>query len=85
MRYRRRLFIPYFSNGQQVGHLIWKNDGMEAYTADEKFVGKYPTRREAAKALWNFLGKPGWTSRPDIKPRENRFLMNIKQVGRRRV
>ena len=86
MRYRQRFFIPYFLlNGEQVGHLIWKNDSMEAHTAKGEFVGKYPTRREAAKALWKFLGGPGWTSRPDIKPREDALLMNIKQTGRRRV
>jgi len=65
MRYRRRTFIPYFSNGQQVGYLIWQGDGMEAHTAKGEFVGKYPTRREAAHALWVFLGKPGWSSHPD--------------------
>ena len=64
MRYRRRFFIPYFSvpYGIQVGHLIWKKDGMEAYTANGEFVGKYPTRREAAQALNKFLGGPRWSS-----------------------
>jgi hypothetical protein len=64
MRYRRRFFIPYFSipDGIQVGHLIWKNEGMEAHTADGKFVGKYPTRHEAAKALNKFLGGLRWSS-----------------------
>jgi hypothetical protein len=83
MRYRRRFFIPYFSvpHGIQLGYLVWKNDGMEAYTANQKFVGKYPTRREAAKALWNFLGQPGWTSRPDL-PHGGAFLMNIKRSRR---
>jgi hypothetical protein len=55
MRYRRRTFIPYFSDGRQVGHLIWQGDGMEAHTAEGKLIGKYPTRREAAAALWAFL------------------------------
>ena len=64
MRYRRRFFIPYFSlpHGTQLGHLIWKNDGMEAWTANKEFVGKYPTRREAAQALNKFLGGPRWSS-----------------------
>jgi len=68
MRYRRRTIIPYFSvpDGIQLGCLIWKNDSMEAWTANNEFVGKFPTRKEAAKALWSFLGQPGrWTSRPN--------------------
>jgi hypothetical protein len=64
MRYRRRTFIPYFSDGQQVGYLIWQGDGMEAHTADGELIGKFPTRREAASALWNFLNKPTWSSYP---------------------
>jgi hypothetical protein len=52
MRYRRRLHIPYFYGSRQVGHLDWRDGVMEAYTADGNLVGKYPTRREAAAALW---------------------------------
>jgi hypothetical protein len=64
MRYRRRTFIPYFSlpDGRQVGHLVWRGDSMEAYTADGKLVGKFPTRRDATKALWTAVGQPRWTS-----------------------
>jgi hypothetical protein len=68
MRYRRRTFIPYFSNGQQVGHLIWQGNTMEAYTADGLLIGKYPTRRAAAAALWAFVNKHQdvrkWSSHP---------------------
>ena len=38
-------------------HLIWQGDAMEAHTADGHLIGKYPTRREAAAALWTFLKK----------------------------
>jgi hypothetical protein len=63
-RYRQRFFIPYFSvpDGTQLGYLTWKNDGMEAHTADGILVGKYPTRRDAARALWQFLRQPKWSS-----------------------
>lgn len=67
MRYRRRTFIPYFSDGQHVGHLTWQGNAMEAHTADGHLIGKYPTRREAAAALWTFLKKERgirtWSSR----------------------
>jgi len=40
---------------------------MEAHTADGHLIGKYPTRREAAAALWTFLKKERgirtWSSR----------------------
>jgi hypothetical protein len=69
MRYRRRFFIPMVlrNSGQQVGHLIWQDGAMEAWTAEGELVGKYPTRREAAAALWAVLTKQrnvrgGWTS-----------------------
>jgi hypothetical protein len=41
-----------FQGSQQIGHLDWRDGAMEAYTADGSLVGKYPTRREAASALW---------------------------------
>jgi hypothetical protein len=68
MRYRRRFFIPIFHNGQQIAHLQWTDGGMEAWIADGTFVGKYPTRKEAASALWKELRKHnrlrgGWTTR----------------------
>jgi hypothetical protein len=50
--HRRRTHIPYFDGSRQVGHLDWRDGAMEAYTADGTLVGKYPTRREAAAALW---------------------------------
>jgi hypothetical protein len=69
MRYRRRLFIPMTlrDSRQQVGHLIWQNGGMEAWTTEGEFVGRYATRREAAAALWAELKRQGkasggWTS-----------------------
>jgi hypothetical protein len=52
MRYRRRTFIPMFCHEQQIGHLIWRDGAMEAWTAAGAFVGSYPTRHEASSALW---------------------------------
>jgi hypothetical protein len=52
MRYRRRTHIPMFQCGEPIGYLIWKDNAMEARTADGNLVGRYATRREAAAALW---------------------------------
>jgi hypothetical protein len=60
MRYRRRFFIPMvLHSGQQVGHLIWQDGAMEAWTAKGELVGRYATRREAASALWAELKRQG--------------------------
>jgi hypothetical protein len=89
MRYRKRFFIPYFSlpDRKQVGHLIWHGDGMEAHTADGHLVGKFPTRRDAAKALWAATGQPKkWTSHnpnPD-NPDTQRERPNAPPVRRPR-
>jgi hypothetical protein len=59
--------IPVVAHGEQVAHLVWVGDGMEAHTADGVFVGKYPTRREATIALAGVLRRRGirrWTTRP---------------------
>jgi hypothetical protein len=69
-RYSRRTHIHYFdSTGELVGHLDWRDGVMEAHTADGALVGKYPTRREAAYALWatirSTLRPGGWrTTKP---------------------
>ena len=68
-RYRpRRAFVPIFHRGEQIAHLIWKDGAMEAWTIDGHLVGRYPTRREAASALWIALhtqkGIERWTTKP---------------------
>ena len=72
MRYRRRTHIPYFDGSRQVGHLDWRDGAMEAYTAYGTLVGKYPTRREAAAALWAAIKgttRYGWrTTKPRATP-----------------
>ena len=68
MRYRRRFFIPVFHNGQQVAHLVWRDGAMEAWIDGEETVGRYPTRKEAASALFEVLYKRGirrWTTHQD--------------------
>lgn len=66
MRYRRRTFIPVVYLGRQLGHLLWNGSQMEAWTAKGELVGEYPTRREAASALWRVIRKqkniPKWTT-----------------------
>ena len=52
MRYRRRFFIPMVYRGCEIGHLVWTDGAMEARTAEGELLGRYPTRREAASALW---------------------------------
>ncbi len=52
MRYRRRTFIPMVYREVEIGHLQWVGEAMEAWTAEGELVGRYPTRREAASALW---------------------------------
>jgi hypothetical protein len=63
MRYRRRFFIPMIYHEQQIGHLIWKDGAMEAWTAAGELVGRYPTRREAARALWAATSTHRWEIR----------------------
>lgn len=52
MVYRRRTFIPMFYHEEQIGSLEWKDGVMQTWTADGVLVGSYPTRHEAASALW---------------------------------
>jgi hypothetical protein len=60
MRYRRRLYIPFVDGaGQEVGYLAWQDGAMEAWTATENLIGRYPTRKEAASALWRFMHEQG--------------------------
>jgi hypothetical protein len=47
-----------FDQGDPIGHLIWINEAMEAWTAKGEFVGSYPTRRDAASALWAVRPQP---------------------------
>lgn len=48
---------------QQIGHLIWKDGAMEARTTAGELVGRYPTRREAASALWAATSIRRWEIR----------------------
>ena len=67
MRYRRRMFIPIIHRERQVAHLVWKDGAMQAWTAEGDFIGVYPTRKEAASALFEVLKQRGirrWTTHP---------------------
>ena len=75
MRYRRRFFIPVVYREHQIGHLIWKEGAMEAWTAAGEFVGRYPTRRKAASALWGMTATHRWEIRKALSvssPKDHR-------------
>jgi hypothetical protein len=48
--------------GIEVGHLQWIDEAnaMEAWTAEGELVGQYPTRHEAASALWKATAGNRW-------------------------
>jgi hypothetical protein len=52
MRHRRRTLIPITYLGQQIGRLQWNGEAMECWTAQGELIGEFPTRHEAASALW---------------------------------
>jgi hypothetical protein len=67
MRYRQRTFIPIIHDGNQIAHLVWKDGAMEAWIGENEFIGRYPTRKEAAAALYAVLRQRGvkrWTTHP---------------------
>jgi hypothetical protein len=73
MTYRRRVFIPIIHDGNQIAHLVWKDGAMEAWVAED-FIGRYPTRKEAAAALYKVLRQMGvrrWTTHPNGEKEEN--------------
>lgn len=56
-------------DGQDLGHLIWKDGAMEAWTSDGDLLGRFPTRREAAYVLWRTMTvrkglRQPWRERP---------------------
>lgn len=87
MRYSRRLLIPVTlrDSGRQVGHLIWQNGAMEAWTTEGQLVGRYATRREAASALWAELKRQKsqckWTSVREPRPSLAKLSGDATQGG----
>jgi hypothetical protein len=68
------MFIPYVDcdTGQKLGQLIWRDGAMQAWTATDELIGEFPTRREAASALFRTLDRGRrirWTSHPERLPK----------------